>query len=69
MQLDNELSPAFQRELISKDKYFQISPPVMHCRNAIEHAIIKFKYHFIVGLSTSDHDFLVQNWEILLDQA
>ena len=69
MKLDNEASPAFQRELKAKNINFQIAPPGMHRRNAAERSISKFKDHFIPGLCSTDPDFPMQNWYRLVEQA
>ena len=69
MRLDNEASPTFQRELKAKNINFQLPPPLMHCHNAAERAIRTFKYHFIVGLCSTEPDFPMQNWDRLVEQA
>ena len=52
-RLENEASPAFQRELKTKNIDFQLSLSGMHRRNAAERAIITFKDHFIAGLCST----------------
>ena len=66
-RLDNETTPAFQRELKSKDITFQLEPPLMHLYNAAERLIIKFKYHFVAGIFSTDPDSLMQNWYWILE--
>ena len=66
-RLYNEASPAFQRELKSKNIDFQLSPPPgMHLRNTAERAISIFKDHFIVRLLSTDLEFPMQNWDRLV---
>ena len=69
MILENEASPVFQREPKAKDVDFQLSSPVIHIHNAAEHAIITFKYHFIAGICSTEPDFPMQKWDLLLEQA
>ena len=69
MQLDNEASPAFQSLLKDKCINYQMAPPGMHRRNAVERAISTFKDHFIAGLCATGPDFPMQNWDRLLKQA
>ena len=56
MLIENEASPAFQRELKAKNVDFQLAPPGIHFRNAAEWAIRTFKDHFIVGICSIDPD-------------
>ena len=55
--LDNEASSsllnAFEKEKIT----YQLAPPHMHRRNAIERAIETWKEHFIAGLSTTHPEY------------
>ena len=67
--MDNEASPAFQRELKAKNIDFQLAPPGMHLRNAAERAISTFKDHFIAGLCSTYWYFPMKNWYRLVEQA
>ena len=68
MRLENEASPAFQRELQAQDIKFQLAPPGLDCRNADEHAIIKLKYHIVAGSCSIDPDLPMKNCDCLLEQ-
>ena len=48
---------------------YQLVPPHIHRRNAVERAIQTFKSHFIAGLCTTDPEFPIQLWDRLLPQA
>ena len=54
MRSDNEASPSFQALLKDKCIDYQLAPTGMHRLNAEEWATSTFKYHFIVGLCTTD---------------
>ena len=69
MRLDNEASPAFQIEIKANNIDFQLTPPVMHRRNAAEQAMSTFKDHFIAGLCSTDSDFPMKKWDRLVEQA
>ena len=56
-KLENEASPAFQRELKAKNIDLQIPYPGIHYRNVTERAISTFKHHFIAGLCSTIPDF------------
>ena len=69
MRLENESSTAFWGELKAKNIEFQVAPPEMHHRNAEKRAISAFKDNFIVGICSTDPDFLMKNWYRLVEQA
>jgi hypothetical protein len=48
---------------------FQIDPSHVHHHNAAEGAIRTFKNHFIVGLSSTNTNFLFNLWKKLLTQG
>ena len=41
----------------------------MHLHNTEECPTRIFKYHFIAGICSTDLDFPMQNWDLLLEQA
>ena len=51
-RLDNEAYIAFQADLSAKKINFQLVPPNIYQRNAVERSIRTFKNHFIAGLSS-----------------
>ena len=69
MRLDNEAFPVFQSLVMDKCIDYQLAPPGIHRRNAAERVIHTFKYHFITGVCTTEPDFLMQNWDRLLERA
>ena len=52
-----------------KSTDYQPAPPGMHIHNTADSSIIDFKYHFIAVLCVTDPDFLMKNWDRLLEQA
>ena len=62
MDLENEASPAFQWELLSKEICYQLAHQGMHHSNSSERAIIKFKYHCITGIFLKDPNVTIRNW-------
>ena len=55
--LDNEASQALQKENFTRYFNFQLVPPHMHRRNAVERAIRTFKNHFVSGLFSAHTEF------------
>jgi hypothetical protein len=56
-RLDNK-APRKRKQLMQKhDATFQLVPPHLHCCNAAERAIGKWRDHFIAGLSSMDPNF------------
>ena len=55
-----------------RDKWgvkFQLVPPDMHRKNAVEQAIRTFKAHFLAILADISHDFPRHLWDLLLPQT
>ena len=50
--LDNECSETFISFMLSVDENYQLVPPHIHRRNAVEISIQTFKNYFIAGLSS-----------------
>ena len=67
--LDNEFSGEFKKALNKNNKKFQLVPPNEHRVNAAERGIQKFKHHFLSTLATCDPDFLIGEWDRLLEQS
>jgi len=67
--LDNECSNELKSAMTKHKIDYQLVPPHVHCRNAVERAIQTFKHHFLSGLATADPDFPVNEWDRLLPQA
>ena len=53
---------------IAEVKY-QLVPPHVHRRNAVERAIRTFKNHLITGLCICDTKFPAKEWDLLIPQA
>jgi hypothetical protein len=51
---NNECLEALKEYLIDEGVDYQIAPPYIHRRSAVERAIRTYKNHFITGLSTCD---------------
>ena len=68
-RLDNECSKILKEYMHDQSIDFQLAPPGMHRRNAAERAIRTFKNHFIAGLSSTDPNFPLYLWDLLLPQA
>lgn len=67
--LDNECSQGLQSVLNELDIKFQLVPPGVHRRNAVERAIATFKDHFIAGLATTHKLWPIHLWCRLIPQA
>ena len=67
--LDNEAPPLLLDLLNEKHIQYQLVPPHMHWRNAVERAIRTFKNHLIAGLSSLPPTFPMNLWCKLLPQA
>ena len=67
--LDNEASAEYRREITQtwKAKY-QLVPPGVHRRNAVEHAIQTFKAYFLAILAGVVRSFPSSLWDTLLPQ-
>jgi hypothetical protein len=68
-KLDNEASKLLQNCTQDEDINYQLVPPGLHHRNAVERAIRTFKNHFIAGLCTTDVTFPLNLWNRILPQA
>ena len=67
--LDNEASKVYKQTITSDwGIKFQLVPPHIHCRNAVEWAICTFKAHFLSILAGIAHDFPKHCWDLLLPQ-
>ena len=67
--LDNEISTLVENFLKSSNVKFQLVPPYIHRRNAVERAIRTFKNHFITILCSVHPQFPMNLWCRLLPQA
>ena len=67
--MDDEASADMKKAMTKYDINYQLAPPHMHLRNAAERYIQTFKNHFLSGLTTTDTDFPISEWDRLLDQA
>ena len=67
--MDNEASRDMKDSMTKHKINFQLAPTHIHRRNTAELAIRTFKNHFVAGLSTTDPNFPVSEWDRLLDQA
>ena len=67
--LDNEFSLEMKQAMKKYTLQYQLVPLHQHCRNAAEHAIQKFKNHFLAGLSSTNPNFPINQWDRLLPQA
>ena len=68
-KLDNECSTALKDFFHEKAIDFQLVPPGVHWRIAAERAIRTFKNHLIAGLCSTDPDFPLHLWGLLLPQC
>jgi hypothetical protein len=66
--LDNECSNALKEFLKEQKVDYQLAPPGIHQRNAVERAIQTFKNHFIAGLCSTDTAFPLHLRDKLLPQ-
>ena len=67
--LDNEISNDFKAALKNHNTAFQLVPPHSHRRNLAERAIQTWKNHFKAGLATTDLNFSLSEWDLLMPQA
>ena len=67
--LDNEISGEFKSALDKNELKYQLAPPHQHRRNAAERAIQTFKNHFLAGLSSTDPNYPISEWDRLIEQA
>ena len=59
--MDNDCYIDLKEAMKNYEIDFQLAPPHMHRRNAVEQEIISFNNHFISGLSTTDPYFPITN--------
>jgi hypothetical protein len=67
--LDNEASDALKQFNKQEQVTFQLVPPHMHRRNAAKRAIGTWKSHFVAGLYSTNTNFPMHLWDLLLRQA
>ena len=68
-RLDNEASTAMKSYITKQGVDFQLTPAVMHRRNAAKRAIRTFKNYFLAILCSTDPEFTLKLWDRLLPQA
>jgi hypothetical protein len=68
-RLDNEASTAMKSYMTKQGVNFQLTPAVMHRRNAAKRAIRTFKNYFLSILCSTDPEFTRKLWDRLLPQA
>ena len=68
-RLDNECSNILLDFMATNSIQPQLVPPGVHRANAAERAIRTFKNHFISGLCSTDPNFPLHLWDLLLPQA
>jgi hypothetical protein len=67
--LDNECSALLKDLFYKEGIHYQLVPPGIHRRNAAERAIRTFKNHLIAGICSTDPDFPLHLWDLLLPQC
>ena len=67
--IDNGSSSDLKEAMNKYEIEFLLAPTHIHRQNAEERAIITCKNHFISGLSTTDPDFAISEWDHLLSQC
>ena len=67
--LDNEASNDLKRALKKNDLTYQLVPPHIHRRNAVERVINTFKNHLLAILASCNPDFPIAEWDRLLVQC
>ena len=65
---ENECSSDLKEAMKKYTIYFQLDPPHMHRRNAEERSIRTCKNNFISGLTKTDPDLPISEWDQLLPQ-
>ena len=68
-RMDNEISDLVSKYLHSKNVILQLTPAGDHRRNLAERAIQTFKHHFIAGLSSTNSNFPLNQWDKLVPQT
>ena len=69
VKLDNETSATFKEMAKLMDIQIEYIPPDNHRQNPVERDIRTFKNHFIASLCTTDPDFPINEWDLLLPQV
>lgn len=64
--IDNKASKAIKQAMRKKNGKHQLVEPHNHRVNAAERTIRTFKNHFIAGLCSTDPDFPMYLWDLLL---
>ena len=59
----------FESSTNKNNKKYELTPPNMHRRNAVERAIRTYKNHVLAGLATCNPSFPISKWDRLLPQA
>ena len=67
--MDNEISGEFIDALTNYDTSYQPVPPHIHRRNLADRAIQTLKNNFKAGLASVDPNFLLSEWDRLINQA
>jgi hypothetical protein len=67
--MDNETSNLFRETVRRLNIKVEYVPPDNHRQSPIERDIRTFKDHFIASLCTTDPDFPLSEWDLLLPQA
>ena len=67
--MDNKTSGELEKAFTQNEIKYQYVPPGNHRANAAERAIQTFKSHFKAGLASTDSNYPVHKWNLLLDQA
>ena len=68
-KLDNETSDAFKALAKQMEIKIEYVPPDSHRQNPVERDIRTFKNHLIASLCTTDPDFPISEWDLLLPQV
>jgi hypothetical protein len=68
-KMDNETSNLFRETVRRLNIKVEYVPPDNHRQSPIERDIRTFKDHFIASLCTTDPDFPLSEWDLLLPQA
>ena len=67
--MDNDCSIDLKEDMKKYTMQFKMDPPYMHRRSTAERAIITCKNNLIYGLSTTDPDFPMREWDPLVPQC
>ena len=67
--MDNEASASLKKYNKHKDIEYQLVPQHIHRVNAAERAIMKWKYHSIAGISSTETRFPMNLWCRIIPQV